>query len=90
MSEVRKMNIDKVMRNMNGKKNEGPKVLNQVRQVAYNLCAIQHKSDEEVIKGTFSFAKIAIQDGSVTKEEVEKEIAKVFTAVSIQNKNKTR
>lgn len=80
-------NIQNVINEDTRRKNAKGEILNAIRQRAYNLY-MGNKSEEEIISGAFSFAKIALQDGKVTKEEVEKEIAKVLN-LSTKN-NKTR
>ena len=83
-----KFNIENVVKAGYSKKNEKSEALNIIRQKAYTLYAIDKKSEDEVISGTFNFAKFALQDGKVTKEEVEKEIAKILS-MNITN-SKTR
>lgn len=80
-------NIDEVTRDMYHAKGEKGKILNAIRQRAYDLYS-QGLSEDEVIAGAIKFAKISLDNGKVTKEDVEKEISKVFS-INMQN-NKTR
>ncbi len=83
-----KANIEKVVRDVYDKRGHNADALNIIRQKAYTLCILDGKSEEEVISETFNFAKYAIKDGKVTKEDVEKEIAKILS-MNLKNK-KTR
>ena len=80
-------NIDSVVRDMYEKKSEKSEVLAAIRQRAYDLFS-HGKSAEEVISGTLAFAKAVLEKGKVTKEDVEKEIAKVLS-INLDNSNKT-
>ena len=87
MSNVRSMNINKVIRDNNSAKSEKKEALRIIRNKAYELYKFDHIEDDDKIKvETLKFAKISIENGIVTADEVAEVIASV---ISLKNKEES-
>lgn len=77
---------NEIIHDMFNKNREKQGALFRIRDRAYDL-RIQRKSDDEVIDGALSIARIAIENGVITKEEAKNEIIKMLNA-NINNKTR--